>query len=248
MEIKKECVKALSNEIHSLKEIHLSVTKIQHGINTENKGWIDYFPSQFVYSFFTFNTLYNINWRESLRYGIWQSYIKTQEPNSKSCRIYEETKQKYYTNVCLGKNNEFAEFFRPLFFKIVYHGYSPELIRTVLKGVKIDQSDNGRIDENKKTSFIMQFEELYLPTGFTQEAIYNVIHFLYLVRCNLFHGTKDWKEIQNLSQQIRFRIYANIMTAINQMVFSMIDFSTNKAQLLRDPSIYYDRVIRELFG
>ena len=48
--------------------------------------------------------------------------------------------------------------------------------------------------------------------------------FIYKIRCNIFHGTKTLKELHNKSQQKRIDIYTVFLIAINQMVFSYIDY------------------------
>ena len=48
--------------------------------------------------------------------------------------------------------------------------------------------------------------------------------FIYKIRCNIFHGAKTLKELHNPLQKKRIDIYAVFMIAINQMVFSYIDY------------------------
>jgi hypothetical protein len=52
--------------------------------------------------------------------------------------------------------------------------------------------------------------------------IKHIVNIIYLIRCNLFHGAKDPEFFEDNHQMERFVIYAAVLTAINQLLFSTI--------------------------
>ena len=57
----------LSEHIKTLHKLHFSTLKLNHIIEYERGAWKMFEPSKFIYSFFTFNSVYSINWQESIQ-------------------------------------------------------------------------------------------------------------------------------------------------------------------------------------
>ena len=85
-------------------------------------------------------------------------------------------------------------------------------------------------DNDKENKFIDDdiddFEE-YIIKAFKNQSldlseIKHIVRIIYLIRCNLFHGAKDPEFFEENHQMERFVIYASILTAINQLLFSTI--------------------------
>ena len=53
---------------NKLRAVHQESARLNHAIKCKGE-WQSYLPTHFIYAFFTFNTLYNIDWSESLEKG-----------------------------------------------------------------------------------------------------------------------------------------------------------------------------------
>ena len=80
----------------------------------------------------------------------------------------------------------------------------------------------------KTQDFIDRFRdawnEILTSKTLKEEFCRRIVTFIYKIRCNIFHGAKTLKELHNPLQKKRIDIYAVFMIAINQMVFSYIDY------------------------
>ena len=78
----KEEAKALRKDMADLEVLHRDSASLEHAIRKYDDRWHEFLPSRFVYSFFTFNTLYSVDWEKSLRTGKLVSYDDTDEKTS----------------------------------------------------------------------------------------------------------------------------------------------------------------------
>ena len=62
----KEGAKALKKDMADLEVLHRDSASLEHAIRKYDDQCHEFLPSRFVYSFFTFNTLYSIDWKERL--------------------------------------------------------------------------------------------------------------------------------------------------------------------------------------
>lgn len=56
----------IQEQLNDLYKLHLDSKNLTHGIRERNASWQVYLPTKFIYSYFTFNTIYSVNWAESL--------------------------------------------------------------------------------------------------------------------------------------------------------------------------------------
>jgi hypothetical protein len=91
--------------------------------------------------------------------------------------------------------------------------------------ILVFNEDNDKEEEFSETD-IDDFEE-YIIKPFKKQnlelsEIKHIVNIIYLIRCNLFHGAKDPEFFEDNHQMERFVIYAAVLTAINQLLFSTI--------------------------
>lgn len=55
----------------------------------------------------------------------------------------------------------------------------------------------------------------------------DIIRFVYMVRNNIFHGTKNTIEMSEVFQRKRLDIYSNIIIAINELLFKALERKTS---------------------
>jgi hypothetical protein len=118
-----------------------------------------------------------------------------------------------------------VKIYSEFFFDFIGQTYSKEEITKSLEKITIDVSTSGAI---KTQDFIDRFRdawnEILTSKTLKEEFCRRIVTFIYKIRCNIFHGAKTLKELHNPLQKKRIDIYAVFMIAINQMVFSYIDY------------------------
>lgn len=202
-----------------LYHIHRDSASSNHAILNSERRWKRFIPTNFIYVFFTFNTLYNVDWEQSLRIGRKWIILNNRED------IYEFDKIEQYINFCC-KDKEFLKIYKDFFRKYVTHRYSSGQILSELHQIQVDKPfSNGRIwNEDIITHFLNVCHNFLENDIFDKHFIKGVARFVYYIRCNLFHGVKTMDMLNEPAQQIRLEIYTLFIIAINQMVFSYIEY------------------------
>lgn len=196
----------LDSKLNPLWAIHQECAKREHA--KEFKGeWAPYVPTHFIYAFFTFNTLYNINWKKSIE------DIKYFEGMTEIKKI-----EKYLGYCC--SNEKFLSRYKEFFIKYIEHHCDIDLMFEELKKIKPDNKINGSLDEDTLEKFITACERCFTYQEFDETILNDIAIYIYKIRCNLFHGVKTLEDLQSPSQQIRLDIYSLFIIAINQMIFS----------------------------
>ena len=78
--------------------IHKETSSKKHAIERETGrvNWKEFNPTQFMYVYFTFNSLYSINWAQSLQYGF--EYYRD---NGEYPQISERSQFNNMIDICL---------------------------------------------------------------------------------------------------------------------------------------------------
>lgn len=203
------------DEIKDLHKLH-SVTKdFNHIIEYQPGAWKMFEPSKFIYSFFAFNTLYNYDWNE------------TAKRNELVTFAFEE------------ELSESQKFKKMIDFIFIYFqkGDSIEFIDTILGPNKRDNprrkeelinsldgiTSDDRITESVRESFKKEFTKLLETKTLLKGKLKNdLLRFIYLVRNNIFHGTKTTIEMTKKDQRFRLDIYSSILIATNELLFKSL--------------------------
>ena len=204
----RDFAKRIRSDLFNLEIIHRGVASMHHGIMV-NDRWIDYYPTHFVYSFFAFNSLYNVNWEKSLTEGQLSTFGRNE---------YEYTKQDLFINFCFN-DTVFTDIYKPYFLRFITSNCSADEIISRLKEISFRGMPRGLRED-----FISNCQILLSQGTFNRGLLYDIIFFLYKIRNNVFHGAKSVKDMEDLGQQDRLNIYSSIIIGINQMVFSYLDY------------------------
>lgn len=213
----------LKSSAFSLNAIHKGAAIMRHAINKTDKNtlkeyWEEYFPTHFIYVFFAFNSLYNVDWEQSCKTGELEGEEYMIELRD------EPTKHEMYLDFCF-QNSEFVNLYKGLFIKMILGGNTKEEIDKILSTIKPDSLPKSRLSRKKYINdFINRIDDLIYRGKFDKDSVSFILKFLYKVRCNVFHGSKTVEDMQDEGQQNRFEVYASIIIAINQMVFSYLDY------------------------
>ncbi len=96
-----------------------------------------------------------------------------------------------------------------------------KLIETMSKIVP-DERTNGRIE-----GFQKRFRSLLETNNLSKKQFKKLIYFVYLVRNNIFHGTKNIIDMSEKDQRKRLDIYSNILNGTNELLFRVLERKTN---------------------
>lgn len=209
----------LKIELTKLYSLHWATVKFEHGIkelNNPKSLWQDFAPLRFIYAFFTFNTIYSIDWEASFE----NNRIIYWEPDNENKYPKEEEQIKSYIRF-LNKRlitdvvREFQKKIRHYLnlFNINDPQYELRYIKSTNETKKL---------KNLREQFPGKFNRLL--TGKPEEInfleISNVLFpYIYKIRCNLFHGSKTRIQLMDENQQQRLLIYAALIITANEMLF-----------------------------
>ena len=216
----------------------LCSTEYIHSIRSREHRHIKkdpYTPSFFIFSFFTFNTLYNIDWAKTSERGYHKLYYKLYWKDVEKNKHYyhELEKIEFYINFLKEAYKEkFINQFRECFIS-----YIENYIVAICEKRKVETDllewaekhltqfkikDHSHLDQNAKgdlTRIVKTILDDRLRP--VDEDITRLLDITYRVRCNLFHGSKNPKEFDE-SQMERFVIYAAVLTSLNYMLFQQL--------------------------
>ena len=215
---KAEYIKRVYNSSESLRNIYLDTIKVQHAIKYyHNLEWKEYNPTHFMYVYFLFNTLYSIDWKESLTNGNIKPYQKSQ-------KLYETTKYNNMINFCFEDPNFYIAF-RPRFIKLITSLLKEEEIKEIIETISPDEGPIKNINNYNIRNFRKSLKDLLsYERMFKQSTIKEIISFIYQIRNNIFHGTKTLQDMLNVEHQRKLYLYSHFIIATNQMLFSYLDY------------------------
>lgn len=211
-------IESLICKTEMLRAINQEIAIMEHGIR-EEMDWHPYAPTHFIYSFFEFNTLYNIDWWESIKNG--------RVENHPSMSLTEFQKQRQYVSFCFSKRHKkpFYVAYWNFFKQYTTIKHSEEEIGRQIEMMYGEFEFGGAKNKKNKWDFINACKEaLATQSGFTKENAITICEGLYAIRCNIFHGAKSVWDMNTEEQKIRLSIYASLMIAFNQMIFAYMDY------------------------
>lgn len=217
-------IDSIYNQVSILFTIHRDINSCIHAVRKGNQELLEPFiPTHFIYEYFIFNTIYSINWQNSLQYG-----------NISNLRGDELKKQEKYLKFIF-EEDEFVESYDFKFKKIFKKIGIPE-INYVKNRVRLDKDhfpkhikDRCSLkDPDEVENFKKAVDSILAGEFINEENIKSIITLIYRVRCNIFHGVKSIDELNRDIERKKLKFYTNILIAVNQMVFSYLDFLSNK--------------------
>lgn len=211
------------DSLDDLYKLHMAANNLQHGIMKEK--WSLFEPSKFVYAFFAFNSFYSIDWEQTVKAKSLVKYdYYSDGSTSESKKIRELRKFIYNTFVTMSKSeNEKVELSYKLAQKFAER-ISDNASSTIdmLSGIVPDIN----VSVSMKDRFIRDFEALLnnqLVGKKCNDALDDVLYFVYRIRNNIFHGTKTVMDMMDEGQQFRLKIYYSILLAVNELLFEAIE-------------------------
>ena len=215
----------LKIELNKFYALNKSCLELEYGarrIVEPNSQYQTFNACRFVFSYFTFNTIYAVNWKQSFEKSkiyLWSPFSRDRENYRQEAGQFNELLDFYYehtsvhVSTLLKKNLENT---LRLFDIRFYHDY--------IKGAKTTNEDTKSKELRK--NLLDNYAGIINPTGESEthlSAWKDVLTYIYKVRNNVFHGTKSRMEMAEVSQQRRLLIYAATLIATNSVLFDVVE-------------------------
>lgn len=209
----------INDELDNLHDLHVLCKEWQFGIKQSGGKFKIYSPSTFIHTFFAFNSIYSNKWVESFdkqTVGHWD----TREGQIKPI-------------------NSLVDFCYDTLGQIAANFFLDELNRYINQNILNDPTsllDNARrisipspynTFEEAHGALMQAFSKLHLPQEFTHGHHKELVKFVYLVRCNIFHGRKRFPQLLEPNQEERLKIYTGILLATNEVFFAAAEKKFN---------------------
>lgn len=201
---------SFAEEIENLYRIHYIAKKSDHEIQLNGRSVKSFEPTKFYYAYSAFNAFYNFDWEESLKSQ--KLVIISREEKEPS----EQAKFKKMIKFILlnASDEEKGEFC-----KLICGGKKTEGLIEIISKITPDKY----IKEEKIENFKDTFKNLIKTKKIkTKKFIEDIIIFIYLVRNNVIHGTKDIIKMSDNCQKNRLEIYTNILLCLNELLFKIL--------------------------
>ena len=209
-----------AEEIEDLYRLHYITKKYDHIVEYERGAWKLFEPSKFIYAYFAFNSFYNFNWEESLEKSKLTTFPKKFE-DEKEIEPSEGQKYKAMIDFIFSRVDEND---KDLFIKMIK---GKDTIDKLIETISKITSDN-RITDSERRNFKKEYEKLLRTNEINIVKLKNdIIRFVYMVRNNIFHGTKNTIEMSEVFQRKRLDIYSNIIIAVNELLFKVLERYTD---------------------
>jgi hypothetical protein len=210
--------KELESTLKSINISYLFAKNLEHGISYQRSNWELFEPSKFIYSFFTFNMLYEINWEETLS--------RVLIPNTRR-KDFTSNKIILLLKFIYSHLDDFS-------FISFYKKYDTELSiidnsKSIRRDINILKKDKTTFLRNRNTyleNFTTALKNLK-KGNISIEDHYKLIIFCYQVRNNIFHGLKKATEMIESGQRDRLHNYSQILLATIEMFFEILKAKHN---------------------
>jgi len=216
------------NFIDTMNEVHCEQAQLFHSAKSDRRGRQSTMPSTaFIYEYFLFNSLYQVNWEESLakdEIAYW--------PRESTTEINQQGK--------------FLSFIRKWCREspsIVYRAFESIGYIHDLDGEWTEIIPDKRVSMEKGQRFFRKLGEIqsglranaFDPTKANFKLIENCAEFIYLVRNNIFHGTKTLDQMFGSEQKQRIKVYEMFIRGVVSLFFLSMDQGQVAADLTQLP-------------
>ncbi len=206
----------LKAQLDELYALQIACLEFRHGVRRETSPWKLFKPSHFIYAYFTFNSIYSFDW---------DNFFKETKPLEWQAVLNPETNKEEFPSESKKFRNMINVYYN------ILGAEAPVLFLTSLKNhlseISNPEEELKHITPDSRTKnyidgFRLNFSQFYkaeLIGNRHREALKDILYFVYLVRNNIFHGSKTTIEMMDERQQSRLVIYTAILLAINELLF-----------------------------
>jgi len=197
----------ISDLLISIEVSHQFAKTHKHGLELHGK-WKLFEPTKFIYSFFSFNMIYSIDWESTL----------------------EKNKIRYKTNVSAKKLFHDTIHFITAYDENIFEKELEKLDPTrkmysVINKMTYDRNSNRESELTYNTiaqdfkKAAQKFSEFH---SLNSDDHFKLLQMSYAVRNNIFHGEKKATQMIETGQRERLIHYTNIILATNESFFEVM--------------------------
>ena len=201
----------LLKAVRNLRAMHEDICVTEHALFERGRRFMPYEPTFFLYNYFSFNSLFAINWQESIESG---EVID-------NCKGSERDRIKKLIDFCFSETR-FVQAFYPTFIEIVTVKYDATEIEKAMESIV---PEGVRISDAEVGTFRTACKEVLSKFDcFTERNLKTIFSFIYAVRCNIVHGTKSMQHMEVKGQRDRILVYSYFIIALTHMLFMCLEF------------------------
>lgn len=193
-----------------------------HGIEMNNQKWELFEPTKFIYSYFTFNIIYNIDWENSFEKS---RILYFKDSLSHNSNFTEPKKVRFHLKFLKRiENEDKLKLFYNNLNELSYideEGLNKIDLKEYVKDAFFNMKSGGSIDKEmirNYNTYLLQFQ--YGDLGY--ENLNKMTYFIQMVRNNIFHGQKNIIQMSERQQQIRLLFYTAFINSLNDCLFNLI--------------------------
>ena len=204
-------IEQIFRDAEYLRDLHEDVSFVEHALITGRRRIVPYEPTFFLYVYFTFNTIFSIDWKESATCG-----------ELVDSKVFGEVDRiKSLIDFCF-LDPSFASLYFPTFVEIVTMRFSDNEILEALDSIVVD---GKKVKAADKGNAITSCKQLFTKEGFLSKDSWHMktlYSFIYKVRCNIVHGSKSMDLLNEPKQKERILIYSYYLIALQHMLFMFL--------------------------
>ena len=213
---------SINSILQSIEISHSFARDFRHGIETTD-GWDMFEPTRFVYAFFAFNMLYEIDWEctlieMSIQKHAYKGITKTKPQIEKLVEFIYESDSQIFEKTLLKIDAK-----RELF--------------GVVSEMEFDKNSNkaSHLNYSEKIAQSFKYSAEKFSNGITLDVKdhFSLLEMSYAVRNNLFHGEKKAHKMKEQGHRNRLFHYGNIILATNESFFEVMKENYNYRRMER---------------
>lgn len=224
----------ITSDLKSIEISYRFAKQLEHGISYKRSNWRLFEPSKFIYSFFAFNMVYEIDWPRSFSANDFLEFDsnRTRYAKEKIYKLVQFLHKHGNEEVFLGLLKEQFQ---------VEQRYDTLTLAQMVESSRFISRDKN-ITKVDRLEFLKTPERTYLSNfigalnrlngeEFGVQDHYFLLIFCYQVRNNIFHGTKKATQMKEDGQRLRLLYYSQIILATLEMFFRIAEskFHYNRA-------------------
>jgi hypothetical protein len=208
---------SISNYVHLIKRVHGDNFTLRYFAEDPDASIVrsTMFLTPFVYQFFIYNSLYQVDWPASIQTGALQYHPTRDEEQSQAA--FEEFLQNASSSIPDALNRAFADI-EVLNIAGSWTMIVPDPLITEEQGTKF-LNDLRAFQRNlrglRRAHHPAQVSEVF-------PYIRELRGFIYRVRCNIFHGRKSLSEVGEPSQNERIKVYYLFLNGLVTLFFLVV--------------------------
>lgn len=225
---------AIRSFVESLHQVHIDNSKLQYFACTlKGKQYSTAPLTPFIFEFFIFNSLYQIDWVASMD----SAQITSQGANSE--KRSESQNQRSFIKFLQTHASDHPQ--------DLYRAFAPILSLGAMRGDWTKVASDERIKESDGDDFFMRIEQIQTelitctsPSKMrTSNSVFKLIencaHFIYLVRNNVFHGSKSLGDTWDEKQIRRLEVYGLFLKCLTSLFFLVFNIQEVASDIVPCP-------------